>query len=126
MSQWRVVRNTRTGEIVVERARWCQSFWCHFRGLMMRRHLPEQEGLLFVYRRASIADTAIHMLFVFFPIAAVWLDNESRVVDARLARPWRPFYAPAKPARYIIEAPPALLERVQVGDRLTFDEPAAD
>ncbi len=124
MSQWRSVRNTRTGEIVVQRARWCQGWWCHFRGLMLRRSLPADEGLLFVYRRSSIAETAIHMLFVFFAIAVVWLDAEGNVVDAKLAKPWRPMYAPAKPARYIIEAPPALLERVQVGDRLTFDEPA--
>lgn len=123
INRWRIVRNTRTGEVVVERARWCQGLWCHFRGLMLRRHLPDNEGLLFVYRRASIVDTSIHMFFVFFPIAAVWLDGEGRVVDAKLARPWRPFYAPRKPACYIIEAPPALLDRVQIGDTLTFNEP---
>jgi len=43
------------------------------------------------------------------------------VVDAKLAKPWRPYYAPARPARYLIEAPPSLLERVTVGERLTFD-----
>jgi len=89
---------------------------------MLRTSLPDDEGLLFVYRRENIAETTIHMFFVFFSIAAVWLDNEGCVVDAKLARPWRPFYAPAKPARYLIEARPSLLERVKVGDQLTFDE----
>jgi len=47
------------------------------------------------------------MFFVFFAIAAVWLDDGGNVVDAKLARPWRPFYKPVKPARYLIEARPA-------------------
>jgi len=122
MSNWRVIRNASTQTVVLARAKWCQNFWCHFKGLMLRTSLPDDEGLLFVYRRENIAETTIHMFFVFFSIAAVWLDNEGCVVDAKLARPWRPFYAPAKPARYLIEARPSLLERVKVGDQLTFDE----
>ncbi len=124
MSQWRVIRHADSGEVVLSRAWWCKSFWCHLKGLQWRRSLPEDEGLLFVYNRTSVMDAAIHMLFVFFAISAVWLDDEGRVVDAKLAKPWRLYYAPAKPARYLIEAAPALLDRVQVGDRLVFDEPA--
>jgi uncharacterized protein len=122
MSQWRVLRNASTGDIVLARAKWCQNFWCHFKGLMLRPSLPEDEGLLFVYGRESIMDTAIHMFFCFFPIAAVWLDQDRRVVDAKLAKPWRPWYAPKKRAQYIIEARPGLLDRVKIGDQLTFDE----
>jgi hypothetical protein len=52
------------------------------------------------------------------------MNNEGVVVDKKLAKPWRPIYAPAKAARYLIEARPVVLERVNVGDRLTFDETA--
>ena len=124
MSDWRVIRQAESGAVVLARVRWCQSFWCHFRGLMLRRSLPDDEGLLFVFRRTNISEATIHMLFVFFHIAAVWLDDEGRVVDAKLAKAWRPFYAPARPARYLIEARPGLLDRVQIGDRLAFDEQA--
>ena len=122
MSDWRTIRQSSTGDVVLSRAKWCASFLCHLRGLMFRRSLPADEGLLFVYDRQSISGTTIHMFFVFFSIAAIWLDDDGHVVDAKLAKPWRPFYAPAQPARYLIEARPALLERVQVGDQLTFDE----
>jgi uncharacterized membrane protein (UPF0127 family) len=122
MADWRVIRNAATGQAVLERAQWCQNFWCHFRGLMLRRNLPEGEGLLFAFGRANRSDASIHMFFVFFAIAAVWLDDDGRVVDAKLARPWRPYYVPAKPARYLIEARPSLLERVKVGQQLVFDE----
>jgi uncharacterized membrane protein (UPF0127 family) len=124
MSDWRVIRNARTNEVVLGRGKWCDHFLCHLRGLMLRPSLPADEGLIFVYPQESITATTIHMFFVFFAIAVVWLDREGRVVDAKLARPWRPYYAPAKPARYFIEARPALLDRVQVGDQLLFEERA--
>ena len=94
MSDWRVLRQAADESVVLPRLRWCASFWCHFRGLMLRRSLSEDEGLLFVYSRESISGTTIHMFFVFFAIAAVWLDSDGCVVDAKLARPWRPIYAP--------------------------------
>jgi len=88
---------------------------------MFRRALPEDEVLLFVERRESVAQTTIHMLFVFFPIAVVWLDGDRRVVDKRLARPFRPYYAPRRPAQYYIEGQPSLLEGVSIGDQLEFE-----
>jgi uncharacterized membrane protein (UPF0127 family) len=121
MSQYRVLRNAETGEVVLPRAVWCQSYWCRLRGLMFRRDLPEDEGLLFVYGKESRLDTSIHMFFMAFAIATVWLDKEGRVVDKVLAKPWRPAYASSKPAQYIIEARPSLLQRVAVGDRLSFE-----
>ncbi len=124
MANWRVVRNASTGSVVLARAKWCRSFWCHFWGLMLRRNLPDDEALLFVFRRENTSQSSIHMFFMFFSIAAVWMDNQGCVVDAKLAKPWRPAYFPAKPARYLIEARPSLLERVKVGDRLNFNDPA--
>lgn len=116
----RTVRNTVTGAVLLDRARLCQSFWCKLRGLMFRRSLPDGEGLIFVYGRESKMNASIHMLFMAFPIAAVWLDKDRCVVDKALARPWRLAYAPRLPAQYVIEARPGLLERVAVGDHLTF------
>lgn len=109
---------------MLARAAWCASFWGHFKGLMLRRHLPDDEGLLFVYGGESVLQTSIHMLFMLFPIATVWLDKNGVVVDKVLAKPWRLSYAPHKPAQYFIEARPGLLDRVAIGDRLSFNEKA--
>lgn len=119
---WRVVRNARTGNVVLARARWCASFWCHFRGLQLVPRLPEDEGLLFVTGVEGRAHTAIHMFFMRFAIAVVWMDARGTVVDKALALPWRPAYAPRAPAQYYIEASPSLLDRVEIGDTLRFDE----
>ncbi len=67
-------------------------------------------------------DTTIPMLFMRFPIATVWLDANKIVVDKVLAKPWRLAYSPEKPAQYFVEACPTLLDRVNIGDRLKFDE----
>jgi uncharacterized membrane protein (UPF0127 family) len=121
MSRYCVVRNADTGAVLLNKAKWCQSYWCHFRGLMLRRDLPEDEGILFVYGRESRVDTSIHMLFMYYSIATVWMDSQGRVVDKVLAKPWRPAYASKSPAQYFIEARPSLLDRVQTGDRLSWD-----
>lgn len=118
-ARWRTLRKE-DGTVLLTRLRWCASFWCKFRGLMFRAALPEEEGLLFVYTRPSRMDTTIHMFFMRFPIATVWLDAEGVVVDKVLAKPWRPAYAPQAPAQYFIEASPSLLNRVMIGDRLIF------
>lgn len=122
MSKWCVIRKASTQDTVLARARWCTSYWCKMRGLQFRRRLPEGEGLLFDFKRESVAATSIHMFFVFFAIAAIWIDDEGIVVGAKLAKPWRPFYASDKPARYLIEALPEVLEQVQIGDKLDFDD----
>ena len=114
--------NLTTGQTIARQIVPCDTFWKRGRGLMLRgrRTLAEDRVYLFVERRESVAQTAIHMFFVFFPIAVVWLDRDRQVVDKKLARPFRPYYAPRHPAKYYIEGPPSLLERVSVGDRLKF------
>jgi uncharacterized membrane protein (UPF0127 family) len=116
------VTNETRGERLLARVRRCTGFLCRLRGLTFRRALDGDEGLLLVGNRENRTDTAIHMFFVFFPIAAIWLDRDGRVVDVRLARPFRPIYVPQAPARDILEGPPAILEQVQAGDRLRFGE----
>lgn len=122
MSQWRKLKNAETNEVILARAKWCASHWCHFKGLQLVRDLPEDEGLLFVTGSESRAGTAIHMFFMFISIAVIWLDKDGVVVDKTLAKPWRPAYAPQSPAMYYLEANTLLLERVNIGDKLTFDE----
>jgi uncharacterized protein len=121
---YRVLRNADNGQVVLARARWCASFFCHLRGLMFVMRLPQDEGLLFVTKSESKTNTAIHMFFMFFSIGVLWLDQSGRVVDKKLAKPWRPMYAPRSPAMYYLEANPDVLERVEIGDRLRFDEVA--
>jgi uncharacterized membrane protein (UPF0127 family) len=110
--------NERTGETLARNVTRCDNFFKKGRGLMFRGSLAETDAYLFMERRESISLTSIHMLFVFFDIGVIWLDANWRVVDLKLARSFRPYYAPSRPARYFIECCPAVLDRVQLGDLL--------
>lgn len=101
-------------------AGYCESFFCQLRGLTFRRSLPAGEGLLLVQKNDSRVNSSIHMLFVFFDLATVWIDSAYNVVDVRLALRWRPVYVPAKPARFILELSADRIDDFRIGDVVEF------
>ena len=103
-------------------ATYCSSFFCQLRGLMFRRSLAPDEGLLLVQKRENRSESAIHMLFMFMDIAVVWLNASKQVVDVKYARRWHLFYAPQSPAKYVLELPHKHIEAFHVGDQLQFNE----
>jgi uncharacterized protein len=103
------------------RVKYCHSFGERLRGLMFRAPIGDDDGALLDQSRESYVDAAIHMFFVGFDLGIVWLDARGRVVDTRLARSWRPFYIPARPARYVLEVHPSRLNNFSAGDALNFE-----
>jgi uncharacterized membrane protein (UPF0127 family) len=114
------VTNRETNQVLIESARWCSSRLCRLRGLQFRTKLKKGEALILVKDKDSVANSSIHMFFVFFPIAAVWVNHKGKVTSAQLAKPWRPYYASSEPASYVIETAPDFLEKISVGDTLEF------
>ncbi len=123
MSQIKCVAIKRTDEerVLLPKARWCASFLCKLRGLTFRRRISEQDALILVETADSVASSAIHMMFVFSPIAAIWINSAGRVVDCQLAKPFRLLYRAAAPAQYVLEGPPAFLDLFHPGDRIAFE-----
>jgi uncharacterized membrane protein (UPF0127 family) len=83
------------------------------RGLLGRRELPSGEGILL--KPAS----SVHMAFMRFPIDAVFLDRDFRVMKvASDLRPWRA--AGSRGAKAVLEIPAGEADRrgLTVGDRL--------
>ena len=84
------------------------------RGLLGRSSLPADEGLFLP------SSGSIHMLFMRFPIDAVFCDAELRVIDvARGLRPWR--VAVRRRAKAVIELAEGAARDVSPGDKLTLD-----
>ena len=110
------------GQPLLQQVKWCATFGSKLRGLMFRRAIDADEGLVLAETRSSIATTSIHMFFVPFDIAAIWLDENFQVVHKALAKSWRPYYASPKAARYVLEGPPALLDCITIGETLRFEE----
>ncbi|MCL4561248.1 MAG: DUF192 domain-containing protein [Chloroflexi bacterium] len=102
-------------------AGYCNTFFLRFRGFMLRRKVGENSGLILVQTSESRMDSAIHMFFVNFDLAVIWLDKNRKVVDTCLAKRWRPFYMPSQAAQYILETHPQRLNEFQIGDQLSFE-----
>ena len=101
------------GSIVCERCVLADTALTRMRGLLGRRELPSGEGILL--RPAS----SVHMAFMRFPIDAVFLDRDLRVMKvASDLRPWRA--AGTRGAKAVLEIPAGEADRrgLTVGDRL--------
>ena len=77
------ITNTSNNTIVAEKVQVADSFWQRFCGLMLRKSLDENEGLLIKPCKS------IHMLFMRFSIDAVFLDANNKITGLyRQLRPW--------------------------------------
>jgi uncharacterized membrane protein (UPF0127 family) len=98
----------------------CATFFSRFKGLMFNHDLKENECIILDEGNESIMNTTIHMFFMFFDIAVVWVDRDFKIVDVKLAKKWMPYYAPSHPARYVLEARPKWVTIFHIGDQLQF------
>ncbi|NPV86428.1 MAG: DUF192 domain-containing protein [Anaerolineae bacterium] len=98
----------------------CDTFLSRLRGLMFYKDLSHEEGILLMMPEDSIVSSSVHMFFMRFDIAVIWLNTESFVVDTVLAKRWRPAYFPRKPAKYVLEAHPGRLLDFHVGDKIAI------
>lgn len=115
------VRNLDASSQTPLKIKYCDTFFCKLRGLMFKASLNVDEGLLFVYKRDSRMDTSIHMFFVNFDIAVVWINSSMQVVDKVLAKRWKPAYAPKEGAQYILETHPDRLDEFEIGNKVQFE-----
>ena len=103
-------------------AEYCSTFFSRFLGYMSRKTLSPHHGLLLVQAREDRFDSAIHMFFMNFDLGVIWIDNQFTIVDLKVAKRWRPFYQPAKPARYVLETHPTHLEDFKIGQKINIKD----
>ena len=109
----RVLSRERDGRVVCRSCVVAQTPWARIRGLLGRRGLASDEGLLL--RPAS----SVHTFFMRFAIDAVFLDRDLVVVGlAHELGPWRA--AGRRRAKAVLELPAGAAARaaLDVGDRL--------
>jgi len=104
------------GSVVASNIDVADSVWRRFVGLMGRRELPAGHGLCI--RPCS----SIHMFFMRFPIDAVFVDGDGRIVRLYEAiRPWRVTRI-VRRAKAVLELPAGTVRthRLNVGDMITL------
>lgn len=90
----------------------CVSLWKKAKGLMFSK----KKNLLFVFDKPQ--KVSLHMLFVFFPIWAVYLDEKKKVGSIEKLLPFFSTYNPQEKAKYVLE----LVKKPELkpGDTLTW------
>ena len=121
----KTVFHVESNQALIPHAKWCDSFGSKLRGFTLRRDLAAEDGLVLVEKADSRMNTSIHMLFVFFDLGVIWVNDAGEVVDTAVAQKWRLSYVPQAPARYVIEGHPSIIEHVKVGEHIEFREAAA-
>ncbi len=105
---------------VIRKVKHANSAWGQFKGLMFESKQNFDYALVFPFPRETRIGASIHMMFVFFPIAAVYLDSKMIVVDIAFLNPFALNYTPKKPSTFLIEMPVSAGKKISVGDKLSF------
>ncbi|MEZ4481470.1 MAG: DUF192 domain-containing protein [Dehalococcoidia bacterium] len=104
-----------SGVTLARNARQASNPWTRFRGLMLRRCLDEGEGL------DIRGDSSIHMMFMRFPIDAVFYAEDGRVTRVRHSlRPWIGIAFGGRGTKGVVELPAGCAAGVEAGHELEF------
>ncbi len=88
-------------------------------GLMFRKNIPSDYSMIFILEKPS--SVSIHMLFVFFPIDIIFLNEEKRIIGHSRLKPWLGFKT-MKNVRYVIEMKAGTIEKfnLSAGGQMEF------
>lgn len=120
MTKYITIENNARGMEGPLHVKYCDTFLTQLRGFTLRPTLTRDEGLVLVGKRDSRLDSSIHMFFVSFDLAVIWINSKMQIVDKVLARSWRPAYFSKEPAQYVLEVHPDRWDEFQIGDTVQF------
>lgn len=118
MGFYRVMKSG--GGVLADRVKHADTFMSRLRGLMFTSPLQQGEGLLIE------PCTSIHMMFMRYPIDAIFLDKDNRVVACYdVLPPWWGISGWHRNAAKVLELPAGVCGKlgVKVGEMLDI-EPA--
>lgn len=121
MQKYSLIKNQTKDEIIIEKARWCDSYLSKLKGFMFTSELNDDDGLVLVHGSDSRLNSAIHMMFVPFDLGVIWVNQAGVVVDKVVAKSWALNYSPKAPAQYVIEVHPERIAHVEINDKLEFE-----
>ena len=93
------------------------TFFSRLRGLMFRKPLGKNEGIILKFDSEQRID--LHMLFVFFPIDMIWIRDGKIVKIERNARQFKPFIK-GEIADAVLEVPVGTAIDLRIGEKLIF------
>jgi uncharacterized protein len=115
-----MIKNSSNGRILAKNTKHCKSFFGKAKGLMFT--LPKQgQGLVFHFSKEEIIP--ITMLFVFYPIDILWLNERKEIVEMKeKAHPFLFSISPKRKAKYVVELPSRRISEseTKIGQKIIF------
>ena len=111
------------GKCIASDMEFAQGLLSQTKGLMFRKRISDDYALVFVLAKPRMI--SIHMLFVWFPIDVLFLDENKRIVKTAHLRSWTGLASSSEKIKYIIEIPEGSIPKngLVVGEGLIFDVP---
>lgn len=93
----------------------------HIKGLMFSKRIPDNYALVFVMKKAQ--RISLHMLFVTYPIDAIFLDDKKKVIKTSSLKAWIGTCSCEGKVKYIIETSHGKSEKIGIkpGDTFEFE-----
>lgn len=107
-----IIMNATRNTVLASKCKAAATFFSRFRGLQLKKELPAGQGLLIT------PCNSIHMFFMRFPIDAVFIDPDNKIVCIMEGiKPWRVSKV-VRHARSVMELPAgtASATKTRVGD----------
>jgi len=113
--------NIKIGKRVIK-AKVANNFLARGKGLMFKKNIKENEGMIFVLKKESLLK--FWMFGMRFPIDIIWINEKKRIVDiTRNAKPSlnpRKGYRPKKACKYVLETKTNCLN-IKIGEVVDFE-----
>jgi len=97
------------GAVIARKVEFADNYRKKVRGLMLRR-VFEDTALVFPFKKEAVV--RIHMLFVFFPIDLLFLDESLRILDLATLKPFIGYRSSKVPVSFVIELPAGTINEV--------------
>lgn len=107
---------------VIQKVKIADNSFDRMKGLMFEDEKKFDYGLVMVMSKESRLESSIHMMFVFFPIEVLFLNQNKIIVDKVTLNPFHLNHTPKKAAKYVIELPKGTTKSAKLGDKVTWEK----
>jgi len=104
------------------RAELASTFFKRAFGLMRRKSLGENEGMLIEFSK-SISSRSIHGFFMRFPIELIFIDESNKIAEIARLKPWSYYSPKEKNLKYVLEVNDGFSSKnsIKTGDILEIE-----
>lgn len=109
------------GALIASNIEFARTMFRHALGLMFRKSIAYDHSMIFILKKPS--QVSIHMIFVFFPIDVIFLNEDKKIMGMSRLRPWVGYKA-MDDIKYIIEMKAGTIENFHLcaGGQMEFED----